>query len=198
MKTSVKRVAIALLLLVGLGVGYMGFLYTRLLLVGLPERIIMIPTDYEGTIYVLEDRDKGEVIPVDGFWRQTATIRIPSTGILIVRDKTPIHWITKEKVMLTDGTIIDGTSPWTQRPSRFRHLGTSYRGGLPVGHPLEAYKRPDGSIEYSAMEVAKEPQFDYLQERKSNNGVQRTPTRRHARCLVASLPAPVAPTVRGR
>jgi hypothetical protein len=48
------------------------------------------------------------------------------------------------------------------------------------------------------MILAKEPQFDYLQERKSNNGVQRTPTRRHARCLVASLPAPVAPTVRGR
>jgi hypothetical protein len=41
--------------------------------------------------------------------------------------------------------------------------------------------------------------FGFIQNTNyANNGVQRTPTRRHARCLVASLPAPVAPTVRGR
>jgi len=32
---------------------------------------------------------------------------------------------------------------------------------------------------------------------KANGRIQLTPTRRHARCLVASLPAPVAPTLRG-
>ena len=172
MKPFARHIAIALLVLIGCGVAYMGFLYTRLLLVGLPVRVIVIPTDYEGMIYVLEDRVNGESIPVDGFWSQTATIRIPSTGILTVKDKTPLHWITKEKVMLTDGTIIDGTGQWFQRPSRFRHLGGSYRGGLPKGHPLETYRNPDGSIEYSAMEVSKTPQFDYLQEQKSNRTAQ--------------------------
>lgn len=161
MKPFVRLVAIALLVLICCGVACMGFLYTRLLLVGLPERVIVIPADYEGVIYLVEDRIRGQVIPVDGLWRQTATIRVPTNGILIVRDKTPMHWITKEKVMLTDGTIIDGTGMWSQRPSRFRHLGESYRGGLPKGHPLEPFRNPDGSIEYSAMEVSKTPQFNY-------------------------------------
>ena len=35
-------------------------------------------------------------------------------------------------------------------------------------------------------------------QNNANEPIQRTPTRRHARCLVASLPAPFAPAVRGR
>jgi hypothetical protein len=171
MKPSIRVAASLVPLPLVAAVGYFIFAAVRLLVAGPPQRTIVFPSDFIGTAYVVEDTQRGIDVPIRGLWHREATVQIPPSGILVVRDPDFMHWLTREKVMLADGTVLDGTHPWTHRPSRFRHTESAYWSGIPETHPLAPQRAPDGSIRYTAMELAAEPKFDHLKQITA----QRTP-----------------------
>jgi hypothetical protein len=127
----------------------------------LPTRVIVLPKEFVGRAVAVQDPSSHSYIPVSGWWNREAIVRFPETGILRVADMTPFHWITQEKVILDDGTILDGTHPWTQRPSRFRYVE------VPEEKSLGFKVSNSGRWDHVEFEVSKEPQFDHLKNRNA-------------------------------
>jgi hypothetical protein len=118
-----------------------------------PKRIIIFPKDFVGRAVVVQDPSSDFDIPVNGWWNREAIVRIPESGILKVTDMTPLHWLTQEKVLLDDGTILDGTYPWTKRPSKFRYVE------VPEDNSLGYRVSNKGQWDHVEFEVSKESIF---------------------------------------
>jgi len=132
-----------------------------LLLRPMPMRVIVFPNDFIGRAVAVQDPTSHYYIPVTGWLNREAIVRFPETGILRVADMAPFHWLTREKVMLNDGTILDGTHPWTQRPSRFRYVE------VPEENSLGFKVSNSGRWDHVEFEVSKERQFDHVKPRSA-------------------------------
>lgn len=153
MKRSIRVAAAIMLLAIAAGPSYLVFAAIRIVSVGLPTRVIIFPTDFVGRAVVVEDPVNGTELKTRGFWHRETTIPIPSSGFLPVRSMEPFHWITRERVILSDGTLVDGTSPWGQFPSRFKYHGGANRE---LEKTLAKYKRGN-SINCMVYELAATP-----------------------------------------
>jgi hypothetical protein len=80
---------------------------------------------------------------------------------LPVQNIEPIHWITREKVILADGTLIDGTDPWGRFPSRFRYYGVTKE----LETLLAKYKQGN-RLDCVVYELAATPQFQNFTPKK--------------------------------
>jgi hypothetical protein len=152
--TPIRVSAAILLLAIAAGPLYLVFAAIRLSMAGFPTRIIVFPTDFVGTAVVVEDTANGSKLHTGGFWHREIIIHIPPSGILPVQNIEPIHWITREKVILADGTLIDGTDPWGRFPSRFRHTDVPKKL-----EPLLAKYKQGNRLDCVAYELAATPQF---------------------------------------
>ena len=162
MKRSVRIAAAILLLAIASGPLYLVFAAIRIFSAGLPTRVIIFPTDFIGTAIVVEDPVDGAELQTQGFWHRETIVPIPASGFLPARSMEPFHWITRERVILADGTLIDGTSPWGRYPSRFRYLGGA---NSELEKSLAKYKRGN-SIDCVVYELAATPQFKNFIPRK--------------------------------
>ena len=162
MKQSIRYGAILLLILIGTGALCLAFTVSRLLITGYPLRTIILPSDFIGHAFIVEDPDRGVHLKTRGLWHREVTVRIPPTGVLLVHSFEPFTWMTQERIILENATVLDGTGSWGRRPSRVWEFGYTSRGSLPPTHPLHRYCRPDGSIRYIEIQIAEEPQFDPL------------------------------------
>ena len=162
MKRSIRIAAAVLLLAIAAGPLYFVFATIRFFAAGSPTRVIIFPTDFVGTAVVVADPENGTNLQTRGFWHRETIIPIPPSGLLPVRSMEPFHWITRERVILSDGTLIDGTSPWGQYPSRFRYLGGANKQ---QEQSLAKYKRGN-SIDCMVYELATTPQFKNFIPRK--------------------------------
>ena len=100
-------------------------------------------------------------------------------------DKLPMFYVLSDKEIKVEQANEDNI----YNASYSKKHGKDYaKDGVPniKKKKLEAYKDRWAII------------IDFLKHKMANEPVHLTPTRRHAGCLVASLPASVVPTVRGR
>ena len=155
MRRSVRIAAAVLLLAIVAGPFFLVFATIRLFAVGYPTRIIVFPTDFVGTAVVVEDAVDGIELPTRGLWHRETIIPIPSSGVLPVKNIEAVHWVTREKVILADGTLIDGTDPWGRFPSRFRHFGVTKEL-----EPLLAKYKSGNSLDCAVYELAATPRFE--------------------------------------
>ena len=165
MKRNVRIAAIVLLITIAAGPVYFVFATIRLFAAGPPTRVIIFPTDFIGTAIVVEDPMNGTELKTRGFWHRETIIPIPSSGLLPVRSMEPFHLIARERVILADGTLIDGTFPIEIYPSRFRYLGGANKQ---QEQSLAQFKRGN-SIDCMVYELAATPQFKNFIPRTTQN-----------------------------
>jgi hypothetical protein len=151
MKRNVRLGAIAILLAIAAGPAYLAFDTFRVLAGGTLTRVIIFPTDFVGIAAVVEDPANGTELRTRGFWHRETIIPIPTSGILTVRNMQPFHTMARDRVILSDGTPIDGDG---QYPSRFRHRGVPKE----IEASLAKYKR-NNILDCVALELAATPIF---------------------------------------
>ena len=152
MKRNILIIVVAVLFAIA---AYFVFITMRVIVAGPPKRVIIFPTDFVGTAIVVEDPLNGTELRTRGFWHRETIIPIPSSGFLPVRSMEPFHLMAAQRVVLSDGTLIDGTFPIEIYPSRFRYLGGANQQQQQL---LAKYKRGN-SINCMVYELAATPQF---------------------------------------
>jgi hypothetical protein len=169
MKSSIRVISALALLALAAGPFYIAFSFVRYLSAGSPTRVIVFPVDFVGKAVIVKDPVNGIDLHTRGFWHRETIIPIPSSGFLAVKDFAPLYWITREKVILGDGTLIDGTSPWGKYPSRFRYLGGPDRE---LEKKLSKYKEENNHLDCLVYVLASTPQFKNFIPKKDNAAEQ--------------------------
>ena len=117
------------------------------------HRIIVVPDNYYGEVTVAHNEEKGKEFNSLPFNTGTTKIIIPSDGNLIISDWDEFGGMSSQYFVREDGTILDGTHPWTSRPQKVKTGGTIGRTPKSDEDFLLSAAREDGTVSYSRFTI---------------------------------------------